>query len=40
MNIDEIETKYLTPNQIEELSQSEKEHLLVRLMIKEENDAQ
>lgn len=40
MNIDEIETKYLAPNQIEELSQSEKEHLLVRLMIKEENDAQ
>lgn len=40
MNIDELETIYLTENQIEELSESEKVHLITRLMAaKEQNDA-
>lgn len=37
MNIDDVETKYLTNNQVEELSESEKYHLIVRLMAKEES---
>ncbi len=39
MNIDELETQYLTENQIEELSESEKYHLIVRIMAaKEQGD--